>query len=250
MKDKKAIIRMLVGIAAVGFVACGGGGDSDGCSLFDCVDYDYRFCEECDAQNKVAYECNYHVTEFYGDTSGAVERQYRLTGCYDSVEQAEIACVNACQGFYECLSYTVGEFFCDGVDNCNPGTTPVPLVTPDCSDWAPAAAISIDPASGIRELEWGFWYGIMSDPYLLACETTTVTPNVASPGFTVSNVTSGSLADLLGGQNGAVLGSLYGQSLSGLSDVATVATSLPNVTRFELVVSRGGRLVTLAFVVQ
>src|SRR5690606_10816657 len=116
-----------------------------------------------------------------------------------------------------------------------------PAVSPDCSDWAPAAGIGIDPASGIHVLDWDFWYGLMSDPYQIACETTTVTPNVASPGFTVDDVTPGSLADLLGLKNGDVLVSLNGQSLATLADVVTVATGLPNTTSFQLAIERRGR---------
>jgi type II secretory pathway component PulC len=77
-----------------------------------------------------------------------------------------------------------------------------------------------------------------------------VTPNVASPGFTLGNVTGGSLADLLGLQDGDVLVSLNGQALSTLADVGTVATGLPNAARFELVIERNGLPVTLVYIVQ
>ncbi len=253
MKDKKAIVRILVGIAAVGFVACGGGGGggSISCDLFPCVDYDHAFCESCEAQNKVAYECNYFVSEWYADTSGLAERQYRLTGCYDSAAEAEAACEAACEGFPECRSLSVTEFYCDGVDNCSAGAAAPPAVSLDCSDWAPAAGISFDATNGRYVLDWGFWYGVMSDPYRIACETTnTVMPNVGSSGFTVDDVSPGSLADLLGLQSGDVLVSLNGQSLATLADVVTVATGLPNGTRFELVIERQGRSVTLPYIVQ
>lgn len=243
MKTLGIMARLLGTTMLVGAIAC------------QCIDYDYKFCESCDALGKVAYKCEYDVTQLYYDQSGVAQfaaRHYQLSGCYSDATAAEQACVTACNGFYSCNGLAVEEFYCDGVDDCvesNESAT-TGAAAPSCADWLPSAEVTMDATTGSYVIGWGFYFSLLSDPTLMGCDATVLTPNATAPGFTIENVQPGSLASALGLQSGDILSSLDRQPLATTDDLAAAAVGLANSTSFELVVVRRGSNLALAYQVQ
>jgi hypothetical protein len=129
-----------------------------------------------------------------------------------------------------------------------PTTGELLLGSVDCADWLPASQVTPDPTgAGGYVIGWDFWFGILSNPYLLECDDASGSANLLGPGFVLGNVGSSSLVAALGLESGDVLIALGRQPLDSVDDLMSAFMSLPNALSFELVIERSGRPMTIDY---
>lgn len=225
-----------------------------------CRDAEYEFCEQCFAQGKTPFKCeyDYEITRYNPDGSPyQVKGSRQRTGCYDSIDDMAAVCQEACDGYGDCLGIDVDAYPCDGEDACaagdatagggdaTAGAAPI-----DCSGWAPASAVQLDPASGGRTITWDFWFGLISQPELATCDGTVLDFDPTGAGIIVSNVGPGSLAEALGLGNGDLVLELDGHPLGSVDDVYSAAFDVVDELSFEIVVQHGATTEILQYEVQ
>lgn len=226
-----------------------------------CYDLDYQFCEGCSDKGKTAYACEYTYRTHHFNPDGStyyLDHVNRLSGCYDTIVEMTDACQETCDGYDDCQGIDPYVFKCDGVDDCaedggdgGDATAGDASAAPDCSSWSPSSSIQLDPTgSGARTITRDFWFGLISEPNLVSCDTTTIFANPSGPGFVVDNVDPGSLADSLGLMNGDVLFELNQQPLDTMVNTRSAVIDLLDVLNIELVVHRGTTTKVLEYSVQ
>lgn len=94
---------------------------------------------------------------------------------------------------------------------------------------------------------WDFWFGILSNPYLLECDDISGSANPLGSGFVLGHVDSSSLVAALGLQSGDVLIAIGRQPLDSVDDLMSAFMSLPNALSFQLAIERSGRPVAIDY---
>ena len=115
--------------------------------------------------------------------------------------------------------------------------------------WEPGSYITYNSSLDVYIIDQALVDAIKDDPTLLALDGTTL-EEMTSGSFEFLNITSGSLGDLLGLQNGDVVRSVNGHTANTMEDALNAMAAIYDATSVTLKVNRGGPIVTLDYLIR
>ncbi|MEM7156401.1 MAG: hypothetical protein AAF799_26345 [Myxococcota bacterium] len=268
---------MVQRLGFVGFIGMAGLGGCEGCELLggeggfsctvDCHEAVESFCEGCEAQGGVPYQCDYVAVDWIVDQDGVVHAENRhldASACYESAEAAEAACAGYCnsdQWEGGCISYGSYPYDCTGTQDCGspaPGGgdevgEPAPAAeppSPSCdAGWYSLGDVVFDRTVDAYRVNRLFFLHLLADPRVVLCDTAELTFDAAGQ-LSLTGARPGSLAYEAGLRDGDVPVSLQGLTAADLSQAESLYWELRDVEQIEVVLDRGSRRMEMTYIIE
>jgi len=246
---RSAWLRMAALVSSVFFIGCGPQSDTE---IEDT-------CQYCISNSWASVDCTFKVT-------GQLAHVQRIT-CSASTDGASLAaaCDSACAVYTAedngktCLD-VVGApevFLCDGTSYATEGLPSYDSSGADGADgttasdpvWEPSKYVTYNQSLNLYIVDADFVDALKLDPALLVLDGVDLTYQTTG-GFQFGGITTGSLMDLLGLQNGDTPLAVNGHDVSTIDGVLVARAAVDDATALTVVVSRSGSPITLDYLIR